>query len=50
MVWEQAKGSDEVQPVLQPWIPDSVKVLRKAFRCWEANQVGATVCDGAGDV
>ena len=30
VVWEQAKGSDEA-PVLQPWIPDSVKELRKDF-------------------
>ena len=29
-VWEQAKGPEE-QPVLQPWIPDSVKVLWKSF-------------------
>ncbi|MGA8086494.1 MAG: family 78 glycoside hydrolase catalytic domain [Terracidiphilus sp.] len=28
--WEQAKGQEE-QPVLQPWIPDSVKALRKFF-------------------
>jgi alpha-L-rhamnosidase len=30
VVWEQAKGSDEA-PVLQPWIPDSVKEMRKDF-------------------
>ena len=29
-VWEQAKDSDSA-PVLQPWIPDSVKELRKDF-------------------
>jgi alpha-L-rhamnosidase len=29
-IWEQAKGPEE-QPVLQPWIPDSVKVLWKSF-------------------
>jgi alpha-L-rhamnosidase len=28
--WQQAKGPEE-QPVLQPWIPDSVKVLWKSF-------------------
>ena len=30
VVWMQ-KGGPEVQPVLQPWIPDSVKVLWKSF-------------------
>ncbi|MBS1806117.1 MAG: family 78 glycoside hydrolase catalytic domain [Acidobacteria bacterium] len=30
VTWEQAKDSDEA-PVLQPWIPDSVKELRKNF-------------------
>ena len=30
VVWNQAKGPEE-QPVLQPWIPDSVKVLWKSF-------------------
>jgi alpha-L-rhamnosidase len=30
VVWEQAKGPEE-QPVLHPWIPDGVKVLRKTF-------------------
>jgi alpha-L-rhamnosidase len=30
VVWEQAKDSDSA-PVLQPWIPDSVKELRKDF-------------------
>ncbi len=30
VVWVQKSGP-EVQPVLQPWIPDSVKALRKAF-------------------
>ncbi len=29
-VWMQAKGPEE-HPVLQPWIPDSVKALRKTF-------------------
>ncbi len=29
-VWVQAKGPEE-HPVLQPWIPDSVKVLWKSF-------------------
>ena len=28
--WEQANGPEE-QPVLYPWIPDSVKTLRKTF-------------------
>ncbi len=28
--WNQAKGPEQ-QPVLQPWIPDSVKALRKSF-------------------
>ena len=30
VVWVQAKGPEE-HPVLQPWIPDSVKVLWKSF-------------------
>ena len=30
VAWNQAKGPEE-QPVLQPWIPDSVKVLWKSF-------------------
>jgi alpha-L-rhamnosidase len=30
VVWTQ-KGGPEVQPVLQPWIPDSVKVFWKSF-------------------
>jgi alpha-L-rhamnosidase len=29
-LWRQASGPEE-QPVLQPWIPDSVKSLRKSF-------------------
>jgi alpha-L-rhamnosidase len=29
-VWLQAKGPEE-RPVLQPWIPDSVKILWKSF-------------------
>ncbi|MGC2612603.1 MAG: family 78 glycoside hydrolase catalytic domain, partial [Terracidiphilus sp.] len=30
VLWKQASGPEE-QPVLQPWIPDSVKVLWKPF-------------------
>jgi len=31
VVWEQEKGTDE-RPLLHPWIPDSVKELRKDFQ------------------
>jgi len=34
-MWEQAKDSDAA-PVLQPWIPDSVKELRKDFDAGQA--------------
>ena len=34
-VWKQAKGPEE-QPVLQPWIPDSVKVLWTSFDAGKA--------------
>jgi len=35
VVWEQPKDSDEA-PVLHPWIPDSVKELRKDFEAGSA--------------
>ena len=47
MAWLQKKGPEET-PVLNPWIPDSVKALRKTFDGARSGEIGAAVRDGAG--
>ena len=42
VLWEQAKGPEE-QPVLHPWIPDSVKLLGSSFVTHEPSGAAPTI-------
>ena len=43
-----AAGPEPPESLGHPWIPDSVKELRRAFTVSTAGQVGAALCHGAG--